>query len=133
MRRQPKINTFTCFLLSKPSTPKLPFFETSNPLFLISNSVFSSQPPVFLISKLSFSHHNHHFSPFSFLISSSFPFLTSHLSFSISHLSFLPSFPFLICHFSFYLRPYFPITTVLNQSLRTPAYWSWESESRITT
>lgn len=32
-----------------------------------------------------------------------------------------------------YLRPYFPITTVLNQSLRTPAYWSWESESRITT
>lgn len=32
-----------------------------------------------------------------------------------------------------YLRLYFPITTVLNQSLRTPAYWSWESESRITT
>lgn len=32
-----------------------------------------------------------------------------------------------------YLRLYFLITTVLNQSLRTPAYWSWESESRITT
>lgn len=140
MRRQPKINTFTCFLLSKPSTPKLSFFETSNPLFLISNSVFSSQPPVFLISKLCFSHHNHHFSPFSFLIShfivfpiSHFSFVIFHFSFVISHFSRLSHFSLLICHFSFYLRPYFPITTVLNQSLRTPAYWSWESESRITT
>lgn len=62
MRRQPKFNTFTCFLLSKPSTPKLPFSKTSNPHFLISNSVFSSQSsvsfiskPVFPVSKLRFS------------------------------------------------------------------------------
>lgn len=101
MRRQPKINTFTCFLLSKPSTPKLPFFETSNPLFLISNSVFSSQPPVFLISKLSFSHHNHHFSPFSFLISHFIVFPISHFSFVIFHFSFVISPVFPISHLSF--------------------------------
>ena len=101
MRRQPKINAFTCFLLSKPSTPKLPFFETSNPLFLISNSVFSSQPPVFLISKLSFSHHNHHFSPFSFLISHFIVFPISHFSFVIFHFSFVISPVFPISHLSF--------------------------------
>lgn len=101
MRIQPKINTFTCFLLSKPSTPKLPFFETSNPLFLISNSVFSSQPPVFLISKLSFSHHNHHFSPFSFLISHFIVFPISHFSFVIFHFSFVISPVFPISHLSF--------------------------------
>lgn len=101
MRRQPKINTFTCFLLSKPSTPKLSFFETSNPLFLISNSVFSSQPPVFLISKLSFSHHNHHFSPFSFLISHFIVFPISHFSFVIFHFSFVISPVFPISHLSF--------------------------------
>lgn len=62
MRRQPKFNTFTCFLLSKLSTSKLPFFKTSNPHFLISNSVFSFQSsvsfiskPVFPVSKLRFS------------------------------------------------------------------------------
>ena len=121
MRRQPKINTFTCFLLSKPSTPKLPFFETSNPLFLISNSVFSSQPPVFLISKLSFSHHNHHFSPFSFLISHFIVFPISHFSFVISHFSRLSHFSLLICHFSF--LPSFPFLTshlsflILSQTL----------------
>ena len=101
MRRQPKINTFTCFLLSKPSTPKLSFFETSNPLFLISNSVFSSQPPVFLISKLSFSHHNHHFSPSSFLISHFIVFPISHFSFVIFHFSFVISPVFPISHLSF--------------------------------
>lgn len=50
------------------------------------------------------------------------------------HFIFISNFSFYrLSHLSFHLRPYFPITTVLNQSLRTPAYWSWESESRITT
>lgn len=144
MRRQPKFNTFTCFLLSKPSTPKLPFSKTSNPHFLISNSVFSSQSsvsfiskPVFPVSKLRFSQLRPCFFSFHPPVSSS-PYLVFLISTPILlflKLIFLISPPasFISNLNLSYLSPYFPITTVLNQSLRTPAYWSWESESRITT
>ena len=93
----------------------IPFFSSQTPFFHLNPQFFSSQSSVFLIIIIIF-----------LLSHSSFHIL--HFSFLISHLSFL-----ILSAFSFYLRPYFPITTVLNQSLRTPAYWSWESESRITT
>lgn len=144
MRRQPKFYTFTCFLLSKPSTPKLPFSKTSNPHFLISNSVFSSQSsvsfiskPVFPVSKLRFSQ----LRPCFFFISPScfilpipcFSYFDPILLFLKLIFLISPPASFISNLNLSYLRLYFPITTVLNQSLRTPAYWSWESESRITT
>lgn len=137
MRRQPKFNTFTCFLLSKPSTPKQPFFKTSNPHFLISKLSF-------IHFKTCFSRFKAPFQPVETLFFSFHPPVSSspYLVFLIStpillflKLIFLISPPasFISNLNLSYLRPYFPITTVLNQSLRTPAYWSWESESRITT
>lgn len=137
MRRQPKFNTFTCFLLSKPSTPKQPFFKTSNPHFLISKLSF-------IHFKASFSRFKAPFQPVETLFFSFQPPVSSspYLVFLIStpillflKLIFLISPPasFISNLNLSYLRLYFPITTVLNQSLRTPAYWSWESESRITT
>lgn len=137
MRRQPKFNTFTCFLLSKLSTSKLPFFKTSNPHFLISKLSF-------IHFKTSFSRFKAPFQPVETLFFSFQPPVSSspYLVFLIStpillflKLIFLISPPasFISNLNLSYLRLYFPITTVLNQSLRTPAYWSWESESRITT
>ena len=144
MRRQPKFNTFTCFLLSKLSTSKLPFFKTSNPHFLISKLSF-------IHFKAQFHSFQNQFFPFQSSVSASWDLVFSfHPPVSSSpYLVFLISTPILLFlkpiflispPASFisnlnlsYLRLYFLITTVLNQSLRTPAYWSWESESRITT
>ena len=123
----------------------------NNPFSRLPIPIFSSQSSVSFISKLSFIHFKTSFSRFKAPFQ---PVETLFFSFqppvsSSPYLVFLISTPILLFlkliflispPASFisnlnlsYLRLYFPITTVLNQSLRTPAYWSWESESRITT
>lgn len=84
MRRQPKFNTFTCFLLSKLSTPKLPFFKTSNPHFLISKLSF-------IHFKTSFSRFKAPFQPVETLFFSFHPLVSSS-----PYLVFLISTPILL-------------------------------------